>query len=173
MTDVTETDDNAQSETSTTDGVDQKSEKTFSQSELDRIVSERIARERSRTADYAELKKKVAAGMSDNERAVNEAEQRGRSAALKDAGARLARAEFRSSASEVGLSKEALDGFLEYADLGRFVGDDGEPDVKAITAAVKRIAGPKNTTNYDGGARSTADAPADMNALIRRAAGLG
>lgn len=150
----------------------QPAEKAFTQADMDRVISERVARERAKFADYADLKKKAASAMTEQERAVSEAEQRGRSAALKESGSRLALAEFRTAASEVGLNKQALEGFLEYAEMTRFVGDDGEPDIKAIGMAVKKIAGPKNTTNYDGGARSSAAPPTDMNALIRRAAGL-
>ncbi len=149
-----------------------KSDKTFTQADLDRIVADRVARERAKYADYGDLKKRAAAAMTENERAVTEAEQRGRSAALKDAGVRLARAELRAAAAGQ-VSTEALDGFLEYADLTRFVGDDGEPDQKAIAAAVKKLGVTAKATNYDGGARTSADKPTDMNSLIRRAAGLG
>lgn len=145
--------------------------KTFTQADLDRIVADRVARERARYSDYSDLKKRAAAAMTEQERAVAEAEQRGRSAALKDSGSRLARAEFRAAAAGK-VSTSALDGFLEYADLGRFVGDDGEPDEKAIAAAVKKLSGSSPGTNYDGGARGEADKPISMSALIRRHAGL-
>lgn len=150
-----------------------KSEKTFTQAELDRIVSDRVARERAKTSDYADLKKKAAAAMSDQEKLVAEAEQRGRSAALTATGTRLAKAEFRAAAAGK-VPTDALDGFLEYADLKRFVDDDGEPDAKAISATIKKLAGNGGgvtSTNYDGGARGSADKPTDMNSLIRRAAG--
>jgi hypothetical protein len=143
----------------------------FTQADLDRIVSERIAREKAKTADYADLKKKAAAAMSETERAVADAEQRGRSAALGEVGTRLARAEFRAAAAGV-ISTEALDGFLEYVDLKRFVTEDGEPDTKAISAAIKKLtpAAPA-ATNFDGGARTTATGTPDFNAMIRQAAG--
>jgi hypothetical protein len=78
----------------------------------------------------------------------------------------------RAAAAEAGLAKEALAGFLEYADLSRFVGEDGAPDDKAITAAVKKLGGSGRPTDFDGGARTPASTPADMNALIRRTAGV-
>lgn len=146
--------------------------KNFTQAELDRIVSDRVARERAKYADYGDLKKRAAAAMTEQERAVTEAEQRGRTAALANAGTRLARAEIRAAAAGR-VDKGALDGFLEYADLAKFVGTDGEPDGKAIEAAVVKIAGPARQTDFDGGARTTGDKPIDMNALIRRRAGLG
>lgn len=146
--------------------------KTFTQAELDRIVADRVNRLKTKYADYDEVKKRAAAAMTEHERAVTEAEQRGRAAALADAGTRLARAEFRATAAGR-VEKDALDGFLEYADLKKFVGADGEPDTKAIEAAVAKIAGPARTTDFDGGARTTGNKPIDMNALIRQRAGLG
>ncbi len=147
------------------------SAKTFTQADLDRIVSDRVARERAKYADYGDLKKRAAAAMTEQEKAVVEAEQRGRSAALSQSGARLARAEFRATAAGL-VDKAALDGFLEYADLSKFVGDDGEPDARAIEAAVKKLGGTERATDFDGGARTPAGKPADMNALIRRHAGV-
>jgi hypothetical protein len=168
-------DDAGTTETETTEtATDKPSEKSFSQQELDRIVADRISREKAKYADYADLKKKAAAAMSDTERAVAEAEQRGRSAALASAGSRLAKAEFKAAAAGK-VSAESVDGFLEYADLSRFVGDDGEPDLKVIGAAIKKLSGGReaasSNTNYDGGARTTAAKPADMNSRIREQAG--
>lgn len=147
--------------------------KTFSQAELDRIVADRVARERSKYADYGDLKKRAASAMTDQERLVAEAEERGKTAALTTAGTRLARAELRAAAAVNHVDKSTLDGFLEYADLGRFVGTDGEPDTKAIEAAVKKLGGGSGGADFDGGARSSTAKTTDMNALIRRQAGLG
>jgi hypothetical protein len=109
--------------------------------------------------------------MTETEKAVAEAEARGRTAALTATGSRLAKAELRAAAAGT-VDKATLDGFLEYADLSKFVGDDGEPNTKAIEAAVKKLGGEPATTNFDGGARTTAGKPTDMNSLIRRSAGL-
>lgn len=146
--------------------------KTFDQAAVDRIVADRVARERAKYADYGELKKRAAAAMSDQERAVAEAEQRGAQAATTKAGARLVRAEFRAAAAGT-VEKDALDAYLEDVDLTKFLGDDGEPDTKAIEARIERLGGGRRRTDLDGGARTTAGKPADMNALIRRSAGLG
>jgi hypothetical protein len=172
-------DDNTQVETSTEASApapaetQTSTEKTFTQADLDRIVADRVAREKSKYADYGDLKKKAAAAMTDQERLVSEAEQRGRSAALKSSGERLAKAEFKALAAGQ-VAGDAVDGFLEYADLQRFVDDNGEPDTKAIEAAVKRLASaaaPPTGTNFDAGARANAPAPKDFNSLIRQAAG--
>lgn len=122
-------------------------------------------------AAQAELEKVRQAGLSEQERAVAAAKAEGLTAAQRAAAPRLVRAELRAAAAEAGLGKDALAGFLEYADLSKFVTDDGEPDDKAIAAAVKRLGGGRQT-DFDGGARRTADKPADMNAFIRRRAGV-
>lgn len=159
-----------------------KPAQSFTQDDVNRIVAERVSREREKYADYkdlknaaSELEKLRAYQMSETEKAVAkaaaEAEQRGKSAALATSASRLARAEIRAAAAGR-VDKEALDGFLEYADVTKFVGDDGEPDSKAIEAAVKKLAGPDRPADFDGGARSTAKST-DMNQLIRQKAGLG
>lgn len=122
-------------------------------------------------ATQAELKKLREASQTETEKALAEAEQRGKTAALGQVGTRLARAELRAAAAGK-VDAATLDGFLEYADLSRFVTEDGEPDAKAITAAITKLGGAERPTNFDGGAR-TSPAPADdMNSLIRRAAGV-
>lgn len=123
-------------------------------------------------AATAELEKLRAASLSDQEKAVAEAKTAGQAEAARANAPRLVRAELRAAAAESGLAKQALDGFLDYADLSKFVGDDGEPDSAAIAAAVKRLGGGQ-ATDFDGGARTPAGKPADMNSLIRRQAGLG
>lgn len=172
-TDVTQQSDDDFDDT----GADKATEstgKTFRQEDVDRIVADRIAREKAKYADYSDLKRRAAAAMSDQEKALAEAEQRGRSAAQQASGVRLARAELRAAAAGQ-VTPEALDGFLEYADLSRFIGEDGEPNEKAIKSAITKLgAGSTKTTsstNYDGGARDSAARPTDMNALIRRGAG--
>lgn len=129
-------------------------------------------RAKANSTAATELDKFRKAQMTETEKAVAEAEQRGRSAATTAAAGRLARAEFRAAAAGR-VERDALDGFLEYADLSKFVGDDGEPDVKSIDAVVKRLAGPQKPPDFDGGARQTAGKTTDMNALIRQRAGLG
>jgi hypothetical protein len=144
--------------------------KAFTQADVDRIVTDRVTRERAKFADYGDLKKKAAAAMSEQERAVADAEARGAQAAAGKAGARLVRAEFRAAAAGT-VDAETLNAYLEDVDLSRFVGDDGEPDLKAIEARIKRLGGGK-AADFDGGARTKTSGPIDMNARIRQAAGL-
>lgn len=169
-TGVAQTDDDFEEE-AVDKGESKPTGKTFSQEELDRIVADRVSREKSKYKDYGDLKKRAAAAMTDNEKALHEAEQRGRSAATESYGKRLAKSELRAAAAGQ-VAPEALDGFLEFADMSRFVGEDGEPDAKAIASAIKKLGTAKSaSTNYDGGARSNAEKGTDMNSLIRRAAG--
>lgn len=159
---------------------------TFTQADLDRVVADRLSREREKLgkkyADYDSLKgaadelaKLRSSQMSEQEKAVAkataEAEERGRTTALTQSGKRLARAEFKAAAKGR-MEPDAIAGALELLDLTKFVGADGEPDDKAIEAAVTKLAGPTRPANFDGGARSTAKTT-DMNALIRNRAGLG
>lgn len=80
-----------------------------------------------------ELEKQQQAAMTDAERAVAEAEARGRTAATVDYGKRLATAEIRAAALD---SDRDLTGVFDYLDLARFLDEDGEPDDKAIKAFV-------------------------------------
>jgi hypothetical protein len=60
---------------------------------------------------------------------------------------------------------------LEDLNLSKFIGDDGEPDVKAIKARIDKWA-PQRSPDFDGGARKPAGKAIDMNTVIRRAAGV-
>lgn len=146
-----------------------KAEKTFTQADLDQIVKDRITRERAKFADYDDLKKKAAAAMTEQERAVAEAKDAGRAEAIAETGGRLVKAEFKAAAAG---RLPNLDQLLEDLNLAKFLGANGEPDTKAIAAAVERF-GASKTPDFDGGARGGSAKTNDMNALIRRAAGLG
>lgn len=123
-------------------------------------------------AAQVELEKVRQAGLSEQEKAVAAAKAEGATEAARTAAPRLVKAELKAAAADAGLPKEALSGFLEYADLTRFVTDDGEVDEKAITAAIKKLGGGK-PADFDGGARASAGKSTDMNSLIRQAAGRG
>lgn len=128
---------------------------------------------RARRAAEKELEKLRSAAMSDQEKAIAAAKTAAMAEATRAAGPRLVRAELRAAAAEAGLPADALAGFLEYADLNRFLTEDGEPDGKAITAAVKRLGGnAAGGASYDGGARGGAAKPLDMSTLIRQKAGV-
>lgn len=132
------------------------------------LAEERKAR-KAAERDLAALRK---ASMTEQEKAVTEARAAGLAEAAKAAGPRLVRAEFRAAATNR-VDKETLDAYLEDVDLSKFLSDDGEPDVKAIEARIKRLGGGDGRTNFDGGARGGTAKPQDMSSLIRLHAGVG
>lgn len=128
---------------------------------------EQRAKDNSGAAREAE--KARMAAMTESERAVAEAETRGRTAAAQDYGKRLATSEIRASAADAGAD---LAGVFDYLDLSRFVGEDGEPDDKAIKAFVGGLPKKDSTPpSFDGGPRTPTAAPQGMSQLIRKAAG--
>lgn len=127
------------------------------------------ARSKENHQAKTELEKQRQAAMTDAERAIAEAETKGRTAATSEFGKRLATSEIRASAADAGAD---LAGVFDYLDLARFVGDDGEPDDKAIKAFVGGL--PKKdpgAPSFDGGTRTPPPAQQGMSGLIRKAAG--
>lgn len=130
---------------------------------------EQRAKENSSKA--RELEKQQQASMTEAERAVAEAESRGRTVATQEYGKRLATSEIRAAALD---SDRDLTGVFDYLDLTRFLDDDGEPDDKAIKAFVDGLPvrdegkprAPKPDANQGrsgaAGPKSTADSFADF-----------
>ena len=128
-------------------------------------------RTEARTAK-TELDQVRQSSMSEAEKAIAEAEARGRTAATADFGKRLAKSALETAAAKRNPDFDVAG--LEYVDISRLLGDDGEPDAKAITAAVERLVpAPPGAPSFDGGARKTPPATGDMNSIIRKAAGHG
>lgn len=148
---------------------EQQQEETFSREYVEKLRRENASyRTTAKEAEKARL-----STMSEAERSVAEAEARGRTAAATEFGKRLARTEFDAAAARRNAEYDTA-GALEYVDLARFVGDDGEPDLKAIAAAVERLipaptGTPQAIPSFDGGPRQTATKPASMSDLIRGA----
>ena len=119
-----------------------------------------------------ELEQHKQASMSEAEKAVAEAEKRGVATATQTFAQRLVRSDFVAAAARVNPEFDAA-AVLDDLNLAKFVGEDGEPDAAAIQKAVERLvpAGGSRPPSFDGGARSTAPASADMNAQIRKAIG--
>jgi membrane protein involved in colicin uptake len=116
------------------------------------------------------------AQMTEAERQAAEAEERGYSKARAEYGTRLAQTEFRAAAAARNPDPEAATKALRYLNLSGLLGEDGEPDGKAIAAAVadlipEAVSGPTGPPSFDGGARQTASAGPDMNRLLRQAIG--
>jgi len=126
-------------------------------------------------AAAVELDKVRSASLSEAEKAVAEAEKRGRSAAATEFGQRLVRSDFVAAAARRNAEFDAA-AVLDDLNLARFVGEDGEPDTAAIGKAVERLvpelsAGSPRPPSFDGGARTTPPPAVDMNTALRRAAG--
>jgi hypothetical protein len=119
-----------------------------------------------------ELEKQRKAAMTDAERAVSEAESRGRTAATAEFGKELAQTQFDALAGRRNPDFDSAKA-LEYVDLGKFLGEDGRPDTKAISAAVERLvpAPADGPPQFDGGTRTPPPAQQGMSGLIRKAAG--
>jgi len=82
-----------------------------------------------------ELEQLRAAQMSDSEKALAEAEKRGRDAALKEMRADMARMKLQAQAAGKVADVEAL---LEVVDVSRFLKEDGI-DEEAIAATIERL----------------------------------
>lgn len=118
-----------------------------SQAELDRIIGERLAREREKFADYADLKTKATeydkaleAAKTEQEKAVEAAKSEGRTEALTAANARLVAAEARALASEAKFRNPKL-AVTAISDALKAVkvNDDGTVDADAIKGHLKAL----------------------------------
>jgi hypothetical protein len=130
---------------------------------------EKRAKENSTAAE--ELTALKASQMSDQDKAVAEAEKRGRTAAAIEHGKELAAARFEAAATRAGVD---LGEAAELIDTARFVDKDGKVDSDAITAAVKKLAklAPKGAGRSGadlGGAGGSGDQNASIDKQIEEA----
>jgi len=139
------------------------------------LEAERAARkeaEKARKALERELEQIRTANLTESEKAVAEAEKRGRIAAMTEFGQRLVRSDFVAAAARRNPDYDAAS-VLDDLNLARFLTEDGEPDGDAIAKAVERLVptsnGPK-FGNADQGPRGGGSIP-DFNQALRRAAG--
>lgn len=91
--------------------------------------------ENANASALKELEQLRTAQMSDSEKALAEAEKRGRDAALKEMRADMARAKLQAQAAGKVADVEAL---LEVVDVNRFLKEDGI-DEEAIAATIERL----------------------------------
>jgi hypothetical protein len=129
-----------------------------SQADLDRMISERVARERAKYGDYNDLKAKAArldqieqANASETEKAVKAAREEGRAEVLKTANERLVNAEVRALAAAAKF-RDPTDAIAQLAArLGEVkVGDSGEVDGTAVKALLDELATAKPYLLSDG-----------------------
>lgn len=155
--------------------------KTFSQEELDAVITKRLARERKAWETQLEEEKKKAA-MSETERLQAEkAEAEKKSAeVMTKANRALVTAEAKGVAAELGVKPERLAHAVRLAELAEVEVQDGEVDTAAIKVAMKKVLeelpelkGQPNRNNIGSGTNPGQTAPknADMNAFIRARGG--
>ena len=160
-------------------------EKLFTQAEVDGFIksrAERIAAQKY--GDYDTLKEKASQHdalleelSSDAEKAAKKAREEALAEANSKTIPKVVRQAFRAEAKGV-LTKEQLDSLLEDRDLTKYVTTDGEPDEEKIAKLVAAFApskdgdGDRKFPDLGGGNRGGAAKTTDMNALIRRAAGV-
>jgi hypothetical protein len=135
--------------------------KTFTQDELDKIVADRLAREKKKLekyADYDDVKTKLSefekfeeerkkaemtvqerleAEKAEAEKRAQESEERANKA-LEAANKRLLKSEFRLLAKELGVRKDALDDAFVLADLST-VEVDEEGNVQGVQEALESL----------------------------------
>jgi hypothetical protein len=121
---------------SSQEGGDEAPPQTFSQADVDRIVADRLKREREKFKDYPELKAKAAehdkaleAQKTAEQRAQEEADKANKRAQSLLAGS--VRNQIKALAAEKFADPEDPPGFL---DVTRYASEDGEIDTDAIRA---------------------------------------
>jgi hypothetical protein len=143
------------------------------------VTAEDVARLQDALKKERDLRKaaegQIKSTVTDTERAVAEAEERGRAAIRAEYGQQLAQTRFEAEAARRNPGYDVAKA-LKYVNLAGFLGEDGAPDAKAIAAAVADLVpeaatGPTPPPSFDGGTRQAAPASASMTQLIRQAAG--
>lgn len=134
-----------------------------SQEEFNRIIGERVARERAKFADYDDLKAKAEefdraaeAARTEQEKAVEAARTEGKNEVLATANARLVNAEARALAADAKFRNPTL--AVRAIDLSTVkVGDDGAVDADAIKEQLKSLAEAEPYLINDGKQRPKPD----------------
>ena len=119
-----------------------EAEKKFTQADIDRVVQDRLARERQRYSDYDDLKAKVDAQKSEAEKAVEAARAEGAKEVASKYQKRLFEAEVRSHAAALKF-RDAGDALSVFGDSDGLVSDDGSVDGAAIQKRLSEIASQK------------------------------
>jgi hypothetical protein len=153
------------------------------QADLDRIIADRLQRERSRYSDYDDLRRKADAhdkaleeAQSEQEKAVTKARKEGEAAAIERANERLKSAEARAMAAQLRFRNPAL--AARTVDLsGVKVADDGTVDTDALKSVLGDLAKaepymvgeepPKPPPSFNGGPRPSNNKPESTPGLGR------
>ena len=156
--------------------------KTFTQEDVDAIITKRLAREQKNWETKLEEEKKKA-NMTEQEKLkalADEADKKGKTA-IDAANKRLVTAEAKVQATALGVKPERIAYVLKLADLsGADVDDKGNVSEKVVKQAIEAVlkdlpelkgTGPGGVNL--GGNPGSKGAAGGMNSFIRRAAGRG
>lgn len=138
-------------------------ERTFSQADLDRIVKDRLARQKAQFADYEDIKTKLSdfeqASKSELEKATERAAQLEKQ--IQDASARAQEALLRAAIVSESAKKNVVDPDAAFALLNKadvLLDDQGSPTnvpdlIDSLLAAKPYLAGNRTSGSADLGAR--------------------
>jgi hypothetical protein len=112
-------------------------EAKFTQSDLNRLLKERLAREKAKYADYDKLKQAAASNQSDFEKAIAAARDEGIKSARSEAAKSLVAAKI--EAALTGLVDDPAE-LVADIDLSKYLDDNGEVDFDAIKSLKNRYA---------------------------------
>lgn len=114
--------------------------RTFTQEDIDRAVSARLARAKAQWKTEVEEEAKKAS-MSEAERVQAEAQKAVEAAGQQTANlkARLVAAEAKAAALAAGVKPERVDYAIKLAELGAAMNDEGEVDRGIIADAIKQV----------------------------------
>lgn len=132
------------------------SNSTFTQADVDRVVQERLAREKAKFSDYDEMKKRaeqwdkfVEESKPEQEKALNAARQEAETAAYNKArgefGGKLVQAHIQAAAAGR-LPEGAVSALVAGVDTSRFLTEAGDVDTAKVTQFIDGIA-PAGATN--------------------------
>lgn len=163
--------------------------KHFTQEEVDRIVGDRLAREKAKLGDVEELRRKAdqldrleEERKTELERAVDGAKQEADKAARDERDGywrdRLLRSEVKAAAA--GKLNDPMDA-VTLLDLSKFELDaDGKVDEKTVAKAIEDLVaakpylaanGTQRRPDFDAGPRTPANGGEDFNSTLRRQLG--
>lgn len=134
---------------------------TFNQADVDRIVQERLTREKAKFSDYDEMKKRaeqwdkfVEESKPEQEKVLNAARQEAETAAYNKArgefGGKLVQAHIQAAAAGR-LPEGAVSALVAGVDTSRFLTEAGDVDTAKVTQFIDGIAPASSGTPRPGG----------------------
>lgn len=116
-----------------------QSEKTFTQADVDRIVQDRVGRERGKYADYDDLKAFKESSKTEQQKAIDAAKAEGAQEVTGKFTTRIVNAEIKATAASLGF-KDPGDAIALFGDISGVKIEDDGPDAEAIKTRLADIA---------------------------------